>query len=263
MISKNKSRFIVSLHNKKAREEEKLYIIEGEKIVREYLIAGAQIRYLCATAEFLGGLNKNLLKNTNEVFEVSEAELKKMSSLKVPNSAIAVAGIEEKKLNHQLVFGELNAALDAIRDPGNLGTIIRAAAWFGIRNIICSEDCADVFNPKTVQATMGAILHVNIFYMPLKEYLKLAKANGIPVFGAVMDGESVYNNSLSEKGIILIGNESKGISAELITDITHRITIPRSGISAPGSESLNAGMAASIIFSEFARRKMLKIHSGN
>jgi TrmH family RNA methyltransferase len=136
-----------------------------------------------------------------------------------------------------------------------MGTIIRAAAWFGISDIYCSNDCVDVYNPKVVQATMGAILNVRVRYCDLKELLKHASENSIPVFGALLEGESVYGQELEKDGIILLGNESKGISEELLPFISHKLLIPRFTDAKYGVESLNVGMAASIIFSEFARRQ--------
>ena len=135
-----------------------------------------------------------------------------------------------------------------------MGTIIRAAGWFGIKNIVCSSDCVDVYNPKVVQASMGALLHVNVYYYDLKKLLNSAKANEISVFGTLIEGESIYNHKLDNKGIILLGNESKGISEELIPYITLKIKIPKFSKAAQGIDSLNVGMAASIVFSEFMRR---------
>jgi TrmH family RNA methyltransferase len=146
--------------------------------------------------------------------------------------------------------------LDFVQDPGNLGTIIRAAAWFGIKNIVCSCDCVDVYNPKVIQASMGAILHVNVFYTDLKELLVSATKNKIPVFGAMLEGKSIYNHKLDNKGIILLGNESRGISDELIPYITEKIMIPCANRAIPGIESLNVSMAASIIFSEFLKKSV-------
>jgi RNA methyltransferase, TrmH family len=148
----------------------------------------------------------------------------------------------------------LTAALDFVQDPGNLGTIIRAAAWFGIKNIVCSSDCVDVYNPKVIQASMGALLHVNVFYLDLRTLLIKAYENKIPVFGTLLEGESIYNHKLCNKGIILLGNESKGISEELIPYITTRINIPGFSKTRPGIDSLNVSMAASIVFSEFFRK---------
>ena len=152
------------------------------------------------------------------------------------------------------VLGQLCVALDFVKDPGNLGTIIRAAAWFGIKNIVCSLDCVDVYNPKVIQASMGAVLHVKVFYYDLKKlFISAAKMN-IPVFGTMLEGDSIYDHKLDNKGIILLGNESKGISEELIPFITEKIMIPKFSKAKHGIDSLNVGMAASVVFSEFLRK---------
>lgn len=254
MLSKIRSKFILSLRDKKARDQERLFIIEGDKIVREFLSAGEPVRYLYATEGFLKSLSPALLKNVRETDEVNENELRQISSLKTPHGALAVIPFTEKHFDIDEVMGSTCAALDVVQDPGNLGTIIRAAAWFGIKNIICSNDCADVYNPKTVQASMGAILHVDVWYRNLKDILIPANKKGIRVFGAVLEGDSIYDKKTGEGGIILLGNESKGISSELMPYITDKIKIPGIVSAQPGIESLNVGMAASVIFSEFLRK---------
>jgi TrmH family RNA methyltransferase len=160
----------------------------------------------------------------------------------------------EREMNTSEILNQLCVALDFVQDPGNLGTIIRAAAWFGIKNIVCSEDCADVYNPKVIQASMGAILHVNVYYYGLKKLIVLANEKKIPVFGTMLEGESIYDHKLDNKGIILLGNESKGISDELIPFITEKIMIPKFSKAKQGIDSLNVGMAASVVFSEFLRK---------
>jgi len=165
----------------------------------------------------------------------------------------------EPDRDHDKIFKGLSVALDCVQDPGNLGTIVRAAAWFGIKNIVCSEDCVDVYNPKVIQASMGAILHVNVQYSDLKALFSAANTRKIPVFGAVLSGDPIYDHELSDEGIILLGNESRGISDELIQYVTHKIMIPSSGQTLPGIESLNVGMAASVVFSEFLRKTRKKI----
>jgi RNA methyltransferase, TrmH family len=151
-------------------------------------------------------------------------------------------------------LSHLTVCLDCVQDPGNLGTIIRAAAWFGIKTIVCSQDSVDVYNTKVIQASMGALLHVNVHYTDLKEFLMEANKRELPVYGTVLEGDSIYKYNLGRQGVILLGNESKGISDELIPFITDKISIPGSDVSRPGIESLNVGMAASIVFSEFLRK---------
>lgn len=254
MLSKNKSKLIISLQKKKVRDEEKLYVIEGDKMVREFLAAGVEVRLLAAKPEFIRSLSPDLLKNAHEVNEVSFDELKSISTLKTPHNALAIVSIDEKEPNPDEIFGGLACALEYVQDPGNLGTIIRAAGWFGIKTIICSSDSVDLYNPRVVQASMGALLHVSVFYINHVQLLSEAKMRGLPVFGTVLEGENIYDQPLDTKGIILFGNESKGISSSLLPFLTHRIMIPRFSTGNQGIDSLNVGMAASIVFSEFRRR---------
>jgi TrmH family RNA methyltransferase len=254
MLSKNKSRFIISLQKKKVREEEGLFIIEGDKIVKEFLAAGVSIKTLIAKKEFISGLTPSVSEQISEIEDATYEELRHISTLKTPHNALAIVRIPEKQMNIPKMVSQLCAALDCVQDPGNLGTIIRAAAWFGIGNIVCSPDCVDVFNPKVVQASMGAILHVNVFYSELKSFMEEALGNKSAVYGALLDGEPVYSQNLAGKGVILLGNESRGISADLMPFVTDKIMIPGAGRGIPGIESLNVGMAASVIFSEFRRQ---------
>jgi TrmH family RNA methyltransferase len=255
MLSKSKARFIISLQKKKIRDELKLFIVEGDKLVKEFLNSGMPVMTLIAKPEFINGLPEEITSGVREIEPVSFEELKRISTLKTPHNALAVVSIAERKFNPEIVTKKICVALDFIQDPGNLGTIIRAAAWFGIKNIVCSEDCVDIYNPKVVQATMGAILNVNVYYHDLSDLLNLASKKGVPIFGSMLEGESIYSQKLGNKGIILLGNESKGISEELIPFITDRITIPRFNKTGTGIDSLNVGMAASVVFSEFARRR--------
>lgn len=254
MLNKNMIKFLVSLQKKKTREENKLYVIEGDKLVIEFLMAGEQIMLLAAKPEFLNTLTSRHKKNIKELIPASNEDLKKVSTLKTPHNALAVVPMPEVPSNISGLSPALSVALDCVQDPGNLGTIIRSAAWFGIRNIFCSEDSVDIYNPKVIQASMGAILNVQVLYTDLKYLLKTAAGSGARVYGAVMDGESVYTCNLENSGIILLGNESKGISHELYPFITDKIMIPKTGKAEAGIESLNVSMAASVIFSEFSRR---------
>lgn len=255
MLSKKQVSLIVSLQRKKSRDEEKLFVIEGDKIVKEFLASSGNVVTLIAKPEFIATLSTELLKSAREVIPVNYEDLKKMSSLTTPHNAMAVVDIPEVSPDTGKILENLCVALDCIQDPGNLGTIIRSAAWFGITNIVCSENSVDVYNPKVIQASMGAILNVNVWYMGLAGFLGKAREESIPVYGALLDGESIYSKRLGQKGVIVLGNESKGISGDLIPFITDRILIPKFTNSVHGIESLNAAMAASVIFSEFARRK--------
>jgi RNA methyltransferase, TrmH family len=254
MISRNKSKFIISLQKKKARDEERLYVIEGDKLVREFLDAKIPLKTIIAKPEFISSLKTEMIMNVEEIEEVSYEELKKISTLKTPHNAIAIVPMAEKHEDLPAIFKSLCVALDSVQDPGNLGTIIRAAAWFGIKNIICSNDCVDVYNPKVIQASMGALLHVNVSYYNLREVMIKARVNNISVFGTLLEGKSIYNHELDNKGIILLGNESKGISEDILPFVTEKIMIPKFCNASQGIDSLNVSMAASVIFSEFRRR---------
>jgi RNA methyltransferase, TrmH family len=255
MISKTRIKFIRSLQNKKVRDDEKLFIIEGDKLVREFLSANARVKLLMAEPDFLGGLKPRLLALADTIENVTYDDLKQVSSLKTPHSALAVVHMPEKKFDFAKIFSQYCIALDQIQDPGNLGTIIRAAGWFGIRNIVCSPDSVDVYNPKVIQASMGAILHVNVFYHDLRDLFASASENKVPVFGTMLDGISVYTHKPGPHGIILFGNESKGISDDLVPFITEKISIPKFSDAIEGIDSLNVGMAASVVLSEFMRKK--------
>jgi TrmH family RNA methyltransferase len=257
MLSKNKARFIISLQKKKTREEYKLYIIEGDKIVKEFLAAGIAVKSLIAKPEFLSSLSDDMLKSVSETEPVSYEELKQISGLKTPHNALAVVCMPEEEISQSDLLINQCVALDCIQDPGNFGTIIRAAVWFGIKNIVCSEDCVDVYNPKVIQSSMGAIIHVSVLYTDLKKFLLAATGRNLPVYGTLLDGEAIYNHELGNKGIILLGNESKGISDDLIPMVTHKLMIPKFTDTTLGIDSLNVGMAASVVFSEFARRRLV------
>jgi RNA methyltransferase, TrmH family len=254
MISKSKAKFIISLQKKKTREVERLFVIEGDKLIKEFLTAMIPVKMLIAKPEFISSLPTELMKVVEETEEASYEELKYISSLKTPHNAVAVIPVPDRNIDTCEVLKGLSVALSFVQDPGNLGTIIRAAAWFGIKDIVCSNDCVDVYNPKVIQASMGAILHVNIFYCDLKILFETAANNLLPIFGTVLEGDSIYHHKLDNKGIILLGNESKGIPDELIPFITERITIPRFNPAIQGNDSLNVGMAAAVVMSEFARR---------
>ena len=254
MLSKNRLRFIISLQKKKIRDEQNLFIVEGDKLVKEFLGSQMKVISLFAKPEFIGGISPEVLKGLKEIESVSYEELKQISSMKSPHNALALVEMPVSEHEPLQILKELFVALDFIQDPGNMGTIIRAASWFGIKNIICSEDCVDIYNPKVIQATMGAILNVSVRYRDLKNILHAAFEDGIPVYGTMTDGESIYDHKLCNYGVILLGNESKGISEDLLPYVTTRLMIPKFTSAKYGIDSLNVGMAASVIFSEFARR---------
>jgi TrmH family RNA methyltransferase len=244
MLSNTSIRLVSSLRSGKQRQKSDLYIVEGDKLVREYLDEGCSVRHLFATHRFLSSLSVGSSGNAGRITEVTESELKQISSLTTPNNAVALAAKSPVSYNGSIPGGSLILALDNVRDPGNMGTILRLAAWYGIEQVICSPGCVDIYNPKVVQATMGALLHVKAAYHPLRE-----------VLGDAADGRPVYSEELPESALIVLGNESRGISPELVPLVTDRVTIPMFGRRGSGIESLNVATAAAIIISEFMRNR--------
>ena len=235
-----------------------MFIAEGEKIVEELLASSCAIKKIFATEAFFEkhqGGKKN--KFVTEWIEVSERELKKISLLTTPNKALALAVIPIQELEKEDFSSSLSLVLDNISDPGNLGTIIRIADWFGIRNIVCSGETAECYNPKVVQASMGSLFRVKVHYTDLKNFLEQnSRTAKINVYGMLLQGESIYNAGLTSSGFIVIGNESSGISDELIKYLTHALVIPP--FSTEGEkqvpDSLNAAVATAIVCAEFRRR---------
>lgn len=254
MLSKNQIKFLNELKQKKGREEHNLFVAEGPKIVAELLSSEISVKQIYAVpAAFV----KLKIKSSVECIEIKPSELERISSLTTPNEILAVCEIPAFKLDNSGLIDKLTLLLDTIKDPGNLGTIIRVADWFGIDTIVCSEQSADVFNPKVVQATMGSITRVKIHYTDLSFFLaQNKKETKLPVYGALLEGENIYKQQLPSAALILIGNESRGISSELIPFVTHKTRIPSFSHfkSLQGeTESLNAAIATSIICSEFRR----------
>ena len=241
MISKNQVKYIQSLGQKKSRDFENRFIAEGPKLVNELLTAeNCRIVQLFALKEWIDE-NPNASKHT-EVIELSSGELEKISQLTTPNQVLAV--IEKIQWeNDPEVKGSISLALDTIQDPGNMGTIIRLADWFGIKNIFCSTDCVDVYNPKVIQSSMGSISRVRVEYTDILSWL--TENNDVPTYAAVLDGKDVTKMEKIKEGIIVIGNESKGIHQEMLKLANVQITIPGKG----KAESLNAAVAAGIILS--------------
>jgi TrmH family RNA methyltransferase len=240
MVSKNQLKLISSLHLKKNRIANQLFIAEGVKVIQELLKSNFILEHLYSTEPLFEEVNPALKSN------ISESELKKISALTTPNNCLAVFKIPEATpINDK----GLILALDDIRDPGNLGTILRLCDWFGIFQVICSEQTVDVYNPKVVQATMGSISRVNVSYVNLKSYLK---NTSLPIYGTFMDGSNVYKESLPNDAIVIMGNEANGISLEIENNIKNRLTIPRFG-DLQLTESLNVASATAIILSEFRR----------
>lgn len=255
MLSKNQISFVNSLKQKKFREEHLLFIAEGTKIVPELLASDIVVKQIYASSEFL---KKTNIPAGVERFEIKLNELDRISSLSTPNEVLAVCEIPVRSFDGNTFKDKLTLVLDDIKDPGNLGTIIRIADWFGIENIICSNDTADSFNPKVIQATMGSIARINVHYTVLRDFFqKQTTNNKQPVFGALLQGENIYSKQLPTAGFIVIGNESRGISQEIQQLITDKINIPSFSHFKQNSgeaESLNAAIATAIICSEFRRR---------
>lgn len=252
MLSKNQVKYVTSLAVKKFRNQHGLFIAEGVKLVTELLRSPIAIKQLFATKEFLSGINEKLFTSHPGITEVTETELQKISQLTTANQALAIAEIPIYELDLEAVQTGLALVLDDVRDPGNLGTIIRIADWFGIGNVICSINSADAWNPKSVQATMGSIARVKVHYTDIVSLLDRAR---VPVYGAVLEGDNMYSSELAKAGFIVIGNESKGISPEVLHHVSHKIRIPSYSSGESGeAESLNAAIATAVICAEFRRR---------
>nr|WP_293536809.1 RNA methyltransferase [Prevotella sp.] len=269
MISKNKIKYIRSLELKKNRNKEGKFVAEGFKVVDD-LLALQPADLIVATQEWLHG--KHFAAQT-EVIEVTEEELKKVSFLQHPQQVLAVfrqdTGCNKQDSNNsqeeaeEQNFGfskintqELSLALDGVQDPGNLGTIIRIADWFGITHIYCSQDTADVYNPKVVQATMGSIARVKVEYGNLLGLVESLPAD-VPVYGTLLDGDNIYQQQLENRGLIVMGNEGKGISPALAKKVNRRLLIPNFPEGRATADSLNVAIATAITCSEFRRTKSL------
>ncbi len=242
MVSKNQKKLIKSLNQKKYRKQHGLFVAEGKKVIHELLDAKFKIYSIFTIDESLFDLPERL------VHVITVDELKQLSFLSTPQLALAIFYIPESK---PVDKEALIVALDDVRDPGNLGTIIRLCDWFDIRDLVCSAATVDCFNPKVIQATMGSITRVNISYVHLEEFLHSGFSKE-SIFGTFMDGDSVYQKKLPKKGVVIMGNEANGISKVIESSIQERIAIPQFG-SDKSTESLNVATAAAIILSEFRR----------
>jgi len=238
MISKNELKYIQSLCHKKQRNESGLFVAEGPKIVDELLTGGYTVKKIFALPDWKPA---HALPKGLDITEVTEVELERMSSLQTPNNVLAVA--EQRTPSAFTYKGKVTLMLDGIQDPGNLGTIIRIADWFGITQVVCSNDTAELYNPKVIQSTMGSFVRVDVLYADIAE--AVIAAAKVPVYGALLDGKSLYTMEPVKEGIILIGNEGRGIREQHQPLVTQPVTIPRIG----GAESLNAAVATGIIVS--------------
>ncbi|HOI26823.1 MAG: RNA methyltransferase [Paludibacteraceae bacterium] len=249
MLSKNKIKQIQSLSKKKERDEASLFVAEGNKIVSDLLPLFA-CQTLVATDEFL---SEHPGCNAEEVIVATCEEIKKASLLCSPQSAIALFHQPKYVPDWNFISNNLSLMLDTVQDPGNLGTIIRIADWFGIRDILCSNETVDVYNPKVVQATMGAVGRVRVHYGNLCSFIDTL-GNKVPVFGTFLNGENIYEKNLPKNGIVVMGNEGNGITPEVEKKITERLFIPSFQTGNSRSESLNVAVATAITCSEFRRR---------
>ena len=251
MISKSLLKQIKSLEQRKFRKETGLFVAEGGKTVQDLIDLGIEATSIIATEEWL---KSHKLNTSTTITIASEEEMKKASFLRTPQGVLAVFRQQQHDTDLTAPEHELCLALDNVQDPGNMGTIIRIADWFGIKNIYCSNGTVDIYNPKTVQATMGAIGRVKVHYTDLPSMI--ASLNGkAPVYGTFLDGESIYSHPLSENGLIIMGNEGNGIGKECEKQINERLLIPNYPAGCKTSESLNVSVATAIVCSEFRRRK--------
>lgn len=253
MISKAQIKHISSLKLSKFRKASGEFTVEGEKMVHELIMCNYQIKALYAIPAWLEA-NHELLSSKNiNAEKVSPKELERISSFKTANQVLATVTIPDQSFQ-TINFEDLILVLDDIQDPGNLGTIVRTAEWFGIRHIVCSNESVDVFNPKVIQATMGSFLRVRIHYTKLEIFFLEKVPKNLKVYGALLEGKNLYKQELAKKGILIIGNESKGISKEIAKFVTDPIFIPAHPNNS--AESLNASVAAAVICAEFFRRKI-------
>jgi TrmH family RNA methyltransferase len=241
MLSKNQIKLISSLQQKKYRFAHQLFFAEGAKVIQELVKSNFELEHLYTTKEDFKEIAPN------KITLITENELNKISALSTPNTSLAVFKIP---LESKITESGLVLALDRVRDPGNMGTILRLCDWFGIEQLVCSKETVDIYNPKVVQATMGSITRVNVNYVDLVSFLEKTK---LPVFGTFMDSENIYKTALPQEGIIVMGNEANGISESIEKLVTRRITIPRFG-ELQITESLNVATATAIILSEFRRQ---------
>lgn len=248
MLSKNKIKYIRSLELKKNRKEGQVFVAEGHKLVGD-LLGHFPCKLLVATAPWL---KNNQGARADEVIEVTQEELSRASLQKAPQEVLAVFTQPSYELNPEVIRHSLCLALDDVQDPGNLGTIIRVADWFGMEHIFCSAGTADVYNPKTVQATMGALARVKVHYCSLPQLIEGLKDT--PVYGTFLDGDIIYGESLSAHGLIVMGNEGKGVSPEVEKLINKKLYIPNYPQERETSESLNVAIATAIVCSEFRRK---------
>lgn len=246
-LSKTKLKYLKSLQLKKFRQKYNNFVVEGDKIARELIYSDTyEIESLYAIDSWINTYQKELETMAIPYFNISITDLKRISSLTTPNKVFIVMKQRNSTIDQSILKTQLSLYLDAIQDPGNLGTILRIANWFGIKQVFCSPDCVDIYNPKVVQASMGAFLRVAHDYIALEE---LVANQAVTIYGAVLNGNNIYETPLKKDGLIVIGNEGKGIRNAYRSLLDYAITIPSYGES--GSESLNAAVATGIVCAAF------------
>ena len=245
-MTKAEIQFVRSLADKRTRDAEHLFVAEGFKLVDEIRHSELRIRNIYTTRDDISGL---------DVVRIEKREMERISQLNTASDILAVVEQPRYSLKLNDLRSKLTLALDGVQNPGNMGTIIRLADWFGVENIICSRECADLYNPKVVQATMGALLRVKVHYIDnLSALLSEARTEGLAIYGTLLDGNNIYHEKLSPEGIIVMGNEGRGLSEECRNTLSHKLFIPPYPADAPTSESLNVAMATGIILAEFRRK---------
>jgi len=245
MLSKSQINLLKSLQHKKFRREHGLFIAEGHKSIAEFIDSAYQIEAIYHTTTF----DSKVLKLSQKInfCEISVTELEKISSLKTPQEVLALIKTPNwPALQHDQLKEKFSLVLDGIQDPGNMGTIIRIADWFGIGNIVCSDDTVDAYNPKVVQACMGSLARVKVHYTTITDFLTKIK---LPIFGALLDGENIYDTDFGQEGLVIMGNEGNGLRPEIVKLVSKAITIPRIG----KAESLNVAIATALFCSEITR----------
>jgi len=257
MISSSQIKLIRSLQQKKFRDLNKLYVMEGEKLVGELTggLAGSDHRIyrIFATGEWMGQNSSMLKKSGIDAVETDPSVMKKVSTLVTPSRVLALVHMPDNSLLEEDLTACPVLAFESIRDPGNLGTIIRTADWFGIDQVICSPDSADVYNPKVIQASMGAVTRVRVSYTDLTRILQLMALQGKAVYGTFLDGENIYEMTMDKNPLILFGNESRGLSDRFDPFIRQRLSIPSFSKKGAGSESLNVASSVAVLCSELTR----------
>ena len=245
MLTKADIRLVRSLADKRARTDEGLFVAEGGKLIGELRASTLRIRRIYALDGVFAG---------EDVTTVSPKEMERLSLLKTPSDSLALVEIPRRRLDPAKLRRSLVLALDDVQNPGNLGTIVRLADWFGIGDVVCSEATADCFNPKVVQATMGAILRVRVHYCDLEAYLAAERAAGTPIYGTFLEGDDIYRTQLSPTGIVLMGNEGRGVTPACAAQVTRKLFIPPYPAERHATESLNVAMATGLVCAEFRRQ---------